>query len=181
MERRRLGGADVPTCSGHGRCLPPVVPYTRPTCVCDSNYGGSACEIPLAQTFTCNEILQFECVPDPALVNDLYLQPALLLEHAWRCATTSSGGSSGRRPTRRSEPSVASGSSAIVPMTRRPSLARAQSRPHRDEVGSPGAAAQYIGMNPSHVVAPESGASFVLATASWPQRRVATRLATAGR
>ena len=78
---------EQPLCSGHGQCVAPLVPFARPVCACDPNYGGAGCEIRLTKTFTCNDLLRFECVPDPALVNDLQLQPELLLGHGWRCET----------------------------------------------------------------------------------------------
>lgn len=81
------GNSEKPLCSGHGQCVAPPVPFARPVCACDPNYGGKGCEIKLTKTFTCNELLRFECVPDPALVNDLQLQPELLLGHGWRCET----------------------------------------------------------------------------------------------
>ena len=70
--------------------MAPLVPFARPVCACDPNYGGTGCEVKLTKTFTCNDFLRFECVPDPALVNDLQLQPELLLGHGWRCETLES-------------------------------------------------------------------------------------------
>lgn len=88
-----LKGNEDPLCSGHGKCTESPVLYTRPICKCDSNFGGTGCEIALIQTLTCSSILQFECSIDPSLIEEVYLQPSLLLQHGWRCVTKESSSS----------------------------------------------------------------------------------------
>lgn len=83
-----LQGKSDPLCSGHGRCIPPFVAFTRPSCYCDPGYGGYLCEIPLEHRIECSADLSWECIPEPYLSPSIQSNPQLLFQNAWQCSSS---------------------------------------------------------------------------------------------